>query len=326
MTWISECTTRAKVSWASRWAWRRRFENARNVLATTTVGITLIGGGAGLFDQFGTKATETVLLYAFFVGIGTAIVVGLLPVRTIVRDRVKLDEEVTIEVVVGDILDKKTSDNAIVVPTNVEGECTLQDADALKGRIRMSSVQGQYTRWMEDQGCGPELYQTIEEWRREFVHGCTAEEIDGNRGKVIPVGRKQEHRAYWFVLGRLLSAEGTLITESEYLEGLSKGWYELAKVSGREDLVSPVIGGGQMKLPRTTTGLIRDLVHTFIDAQSRIRVCKRLTIVVLPEGLKGVKLSDISETVTLECRRFRRIQRERQGSENDKGTAFRGHE
>ena len=221
---------------------------------------------------------------------------------------------------------RKTSNNAMIVPTNVEGEYVLEEDDAQEGKIRMSSVQGQYTRWMEFQGCGAELRETMEKWRTEFVHNRSAEEVDRNRGKIVPVGRKQEHRAYWFVLGRLLSANGTLITDSEYVEGLLKGWYEMAKVSAREDLLSPVIGGGQMKLAMSTTELVRDLVHTFIDVQSKIRVCKRLTIVIRPEDLKGINLNEMCETVTLECRRFRRTQSERQGSEGKKGTVFGTYE
>ena len=241
-----------------------------------------------MLDKLGTDTTETMLVWTLLVGVAGAVLALLLPVKTIVREKVKTNEEVTIEVVVGNILDKKTTNNAIVVPTNVEGEYVLEEDDVQEGRIRMSSVQGQYTRWMELEGCGNELRQTMEKWRREFVHDRSAEEVDRNRGKIILVGRKQEHRAYWFVLGRLLSAKGTLITESDYLEGLLKGWYEMAKISAgdagrnftdrqrikRKDLVSPVIGGGQMKLPMSKTALVRDLVHTFIDAQSRIR-CRR---------------------------------------------------
>ena len=222
-----------------------------------------------MLNKLGTETTETIILCALLLGIGVAFITLLMPVRTIVRDKVRTNEEITIEVVVGNIMKRKTSNNAMIVPTNVEGEYVLEEDDAQEGKIRMSSVQGQYTRWMEFQGCGAELRETMEKWRTEFVHNRSAEEVDRNRGKIVPVGRKQEHRAYWFVLGRLLSANGTLITDSEYVEGLLKGWYEMAKVSAREDLLSPVIGGGQMKLAMSTTELVRDLVHTFIDVQKQ---------------------------------------------------------
>ena len=326
MTQVSKVTSWTRVLVGSQWTWRRRYDNAKNVLAATTIFIALIGAGAKLLDKLGTDTTETMLVWMLLVGLAGAVLALLLPVRTIVREKVKTNEEVTIEVAVGNILDKKTTNNAMVVPTNVEGEYVLEEDDVQEGKIRMSSVQGQYTRWMELEGCGDELRQTMEKWRREFVHDRSAKEVDRNRGKIILVGRKQEHRAYWFVLGRLLSAKGTQITESDYLEGLLKGWYEMAKISAGEDLVSPVIGGGQMKLPMSKTDLVRDLVHTFIDAQSRIRVCKRLTIVIRPEDLKGVSVNEMSETVTLECRRFRRTQSEQQSSEVVKGTVFGTHE
>ena len=323
MSCIAKCMTWVRVMTGSGWAWSRRFQHARNVLAATAVVTALTGAGEKIL---GTNTTETVLGWVVGFGIIIAAVAGFLPVRTIVRQKVKTDEEVTIEVIVGDILDKKTSRNAIIVPTNVEGECVLEEMDAQKGKIRMSSVQGQYTRWMESQGKGSEIYSTMEEWRRKFVEGRSAEAVDDNRGKIISLGQKQEHRAYWIVLGRLLSAGERLITETEYLEGLSKSWDELGKVSGREDLLTPVIGAGQMKLPRRTTGLVTDMVHTFIDAQSKIRTCKRLTIVIRPEDLKGVKLTEMSEAVTLECRRYRRTERARQVSEAEKGTVLNSNQ
>ncbi len=306
----------ARVILGSRWTWGRRWEHTKNGLAGTAVVTGLARAADEWLNHIWPNSADTVLGWVLGIGIVVAVIAAILPVRTVARETVRADEEITIEVVVGDIRRKKTPKNALVIPTNIEGESMLEGRSSQVGRIRSSSVQGQYTQWMEDQGHGEEVHRKIQEWRKEHVDGRTPDEKENNRGKIIRIGRQAE-RAYWMVLGRLLSAGGTPITESEYLEGLSKGWEELGKVGGGENLVTPVIGAGQMKLPRSMTGLLRDMVHTFIEAQSKIRTCKRLTIVMRPEDLTGVKLNDISETVKMECRRYRRREQERQalGSE-----------
>ena len=75
-----------------------------------------------------------------------------------------------------------------------------------------------------------------------------------------------------------------------------------------------------MKLSLETNGLVRDILHTFIESQSKIQISKRLTIVIRPEDLKGVKLNEISETVLMECRRHRRSNQEGEALGSKKGT------
>jgi len=208
--------------------------------------------------------------------------------------------DVKICVKVGDILSEKAS---CVIPTNTTFDTKVPEI------ISPKSTQGSFTR---------RFYDAVEYLDADIEGGLTGIEFKdissdvGRQGKTkrFPMGTVVEvspkSRKFYLLAMADMSAKGAAKSSLECVSASLVGLWAHFGTAGNyeEELVIPVIGSGRGRLSETREEIIREMIDSFVVANSEAKVCEKLTIVVFEEDFwqHGISMHDIEEYLDYVCK------------------------
>lgn len=100
-------------------------------------------------------------------------------------------------------------------------------------------------------------------------------------------------------------------TVDDVLLSISKLWEYIASESGRDAAVTiPLIGTNHGRIPDLTRStIVKEIVHSYIEASKRFNICDKLIISILPSDLKkgNIDLDEIDEYLKYSCKHYRKV-------------------
>ena len=196
-----------------------------------------------------------------------------------------INRDVRIEICISDIFKQKGS---FIIGSN-----TTFETDIDSRIISSDSIQGQFTK---------RYYDKIDHLDKDISHELKNEEFellqDGRKGKVerYPLGtvvkiRSKNQTAYFLAIAEL-NKHGNASGSFENLKtALSSLWEFIASRGDFESLIVPILGSGFTRLQNKRDEIIREIIQSFIAANSDDKFTDKLIIVIFPKDCCEYKLN-----------------------------------
>ena len=203
------------------------------------------------------------------------------------------DKDNIVEVKVGDAFDNA---GALVIPVN---NCfdVCMGGNVMKASSILSKMIAEYYSQKEDH-LATDINKKID---------CTkTHEI----GTTIEV--EQKNRKFYLLASSRKKANNRVeSTVDDVLLSISKLWEYIAMESGRDTAVTiPLIGTNHGRVPDLTRAtIVKEIIHSYIEASKRLKICDKLIISIFPSDLKkgNIDLDEIDEYLKYSCKHYRKV-------------------
>ena len=196
-----------------------------------------------------------------------------------------MNRDVIIEMCISDIFKQKGS---FIIGSN-----TTFETDIDSGSISPDSIQGQFTK---------KYYDKIDHLDKDISDELKNEKYqllqDGRKGKVkkYPLGtvvkiRSKNQTAYFLAIAELNKYGNASGSFEDLKTALSSLWDFIASRGDLESLIVPILGSGFTRLQNKRDEIIREIIQSFIAANSEKKFTNKLTIVIFPKDCCEYKLN-----------------------------------
>jgi len=206
--------------------------------------------------------------------------------------------DVIIEICIGDFFD---CGGDYIISSN-----SSFDTDIHNCLITLKSIQGQFTQ---------KFYKNTTHLDSDIAKAlecaCCIEENYDKKGKnnIYEIGTVArlsiDKRNIYFLAIANMSNSGTASTTYENLQNsLAKLWDYIGEHGDISPLVTSVLGTGLARLEMPREEIIKEIIKSFIAANSSKRFTERLTIVIHPSDYSkyDINIKELNEFLKLQCR------------------------
>ncbi|MBU1319834.1 MAG: hypothetical protein KKG33_15475 [candidate division Zixibacteria bacterium] len=275
---------------------RRWFRNRKSILSDFVTGVGLFWLVVEIASYSTDGKTDSLAKSVAFFLIASVVIV----IIALAKNRPKTsftyqlrDKDNIVEVRVGDAFDNA---GTLVIPVN---NCfdVCMGGNVMKARSLLSKMIAVYYSDKEAHLANDISKKT----------DCTrAHDI----GTTIEVEQRNK-KFYLLASSKKKTNNRVESTVDDVLLSISKLWEYIALESGRDAAVTiPLIGTNHGRIhDLTRSTIVKEIIHSYIEASKRLSICDKLIISILPSDLKkgNIDLDEIDEYLEYSCKHYRKV-------------------